>query len=225
MRDVFHADIEVLIDRLVETAEVCDHMLEGALHALVTPGSPGAQQVIARDNEVDRAYQEIERSVLELLALQAPVAGDLRLLSAILHANIHVERLGDYATHVANMAHVVSDLVDHPDLARELVDMGTAASHVSRTALRSFADRDVATAHRLPLLDDRVDQLNLDIFRRFVQLAAVDERRLEWATHMVVVARSLERYGDHAVDIGEQTIFVATGQMVELSSNDPYALA
>ena len=225
MRDAFRADIEVLLDRLVETAAICDHMLEGALHALVTPGSPGAQAVIARDNDVDRAYQAIERAVLELLALQAPVANDLRLLTGILHANIHVERLGDYATTVAKMADVASDLVDHPDLARELVDMGAAAGHVSRTAVRSFADSDLAAAQKLPLLDDRVDRFNLDIFRRLVRLAAVDERCIEWATHMVVVARSLERYGDHAVDIGEQTIFVVTGETVELSSNDPHVPA
>jgi phosphate transport system protein len=225
MRDAFHADIEALLDRLVETAALCDHMLEGALHALVTPGSPGAQAIIARENDVDRAYQQIQHSVLELLALQAPVASDLRMLTGILHTNIHVERLGDYATTVAKMADLAADLHDHPDLARALVDMGTAASHVSRSALRSFAHRDLAAAQRLPLLDDRVDQLNLDIFARLVRLAAVDERCIGWASHMVVVARSLERYADHAVNIGEQTIFVITGETVELSSNDPQVSA
>jgi phosphate transport system protein len=224
MRDEFHADIQTLVERLVETAAICDHMLEAALHALVTPGSPGAADVVARDNEVDRAYCEIEHAVLSLLALQAPVASDLRVLTAVLHVNIHVERLGDYATHVAKMAGVASELVDHPDLARALVDMGSAAAHVSRTALRSFATADPDLALRLPALDDRVDELNRELFRRLVRLAAVDERRLEWATHMIVVARSLERYGDHAVDIGEQTIFVTTGESIELSTNDPHAL-
>jgi phosphate transport system protein len=225
MRDEFHADIETLLERLVETAAVCDHMLEAALHALVTPGSFGAQAVVARDNEVDAAYRDIQRSLLGLLALQAPVTGDLRLLAGMLHVNIHVERLGDYATHVAKMADVVSDLVDHPELARDLVDMGAAACHVSRTALRSFADRDVALARRLPTLDDRVDGHNREIFRRLVALAGTDEQRLEWATHMIVVARSIERYGDHAVDIGEQTVYVVTGETIELSSNDPHAVS
>ena len=153
------------------------------------------------------------------------MATDLRMLTAILHANIHVERLGDYETTAAKLADAASDLDHHPDLARALVDMGTAATHVSRSALRSFAHRDLDAAQKLPLLDDRVDQLNLDIFRRLVRLAAVDERCIEWANHMVVVARSLERYGDHAVDIGEQTVFVVTGETVELSSNDPQLLA
>lgn len=225
MRDEFHDGIQAQVDHLADVADICDRMLERALHALVTPGAHGAADVVALDNEVDRSYQEIERAVLELIALQAPVGRDLRLLTAILHVNIHVERLGDYAAHIAKMAGVVSELIDHPDLARALVDMGTAAGHIARTSLRSFADRDPALARRLPILDDRVDELNLDIFRRLVQLAAVDERRLEWATHMIVVARSLERYGDHAVDIGEQTLFAVTGETVELSSNDPHALA
>lgn len=225
MRHEFHSDIQTLCARLVETAAVCDHMLEAALHALVTPGSVGAQAVIARDNEVDDAYREIQRSILSLLALQAPVASDLRLLSAMLHVNIHVERLGDYATHVAKMADVSSGLADHPELARALVSMGSAACHVSRTALRSFADLDFELARRLPVLDDRVDEHNRDIFRRLVALAGTDEQRLEWATHMVVVARSIERYGDHAVDVGEQTVFVITGETIELSSNDPHAVS
>lgn len=225
MRQGFHANIDRIAARLVDTAAICDDMLEAALRALAAPGAPGAAEVVARDNEVDLAYDEIQHDVLGLMALQAPVASDLRRLAAMLHVNIHVERLGDYATHVAKMAGIVSDYADHPKLARELVDMGAAACHVSRTALRSFAERDDALARRLPSLDDRVDEHNLDIFRQLVALAGTDERRLEWATHMIVVARSIERYGDHAVDIGEQTVFIVTGQTIELSSNDPHAIS
>ena len=179
--------------------------------------------MVARDNEVDAAYLEIQQRLLGLFALQAPVASDLRLLAAMLHANIHVERLGDYATHVAKMAGVVSHLDEEPELAGRLEEMGLTACHVSRAALRSLADRDVGLARRLPDLDDRAVGLNIELFRRLVQLAGRDERRLEWATLMIVVVRSLERYGDHAVDIGEQTIYAVTGEIVELSSNDPRA--
>lgn len=224
MRDAFQADIDALLEQLVTTAAACDRMLEGALHALITPGSPGAAEIVAQDNDIDRAYQQIQHDVLSLFALQAPVASDLRLLAAMLHTNIHIERLGDYAAHVAKMARVVSHLDDEPELAGRLEEMGIAACHVSRAALRSLADHDVGLARRLPDLDDRVDGLNLEIFRRLVHLAGRDEDRLEWATHMIVVARSLERYGDHAVDIGEQTIYAVTGETVELSSNDPRAV-
>lgn len=221
MRDDFHADIDGLMDRLVETAEVCDDMLADALQALVASGSPGADAVIERDNEVDRAYEQIQHGVLRLFALQAPVASDLRLLAAMLHVNIHVERLGDYATSIAKMARVASGLVDDPELAGQLDEMGRVARDVSRESIRSFAAGDEGLARQLPGLDDRVDQLNIGIFRRLVELASKDEDRLEWATHMVLVARSLERYGDHAVDIGEQTVFAVTGETIELSSNDP----
>jgi phosphate transport system protein len=223
MREGFHTEIEELLEQLVATGAVCDRMLEHALHALLVPGAPGAAVVVARDNDVDAAYQQVQQRLLGLFALQAPVASDLRLLAAMLHVNIHVERLGDYAAHVAKMAGVVSHLDEDPQLASRLEEMGLAACHVSRAALRSLADRDVTLARRLPELDDRVDALNLEIFRRLVKLAGEDERRLEWATHMIVVARSIERYGDHAVDIGEQTIYAVTGETVELSSNDPHA--
>ena len=225
MRDEFHAGIQALRQDLAATAATCDAMLETAVHALVTAGAPGADEVIARDNEVDAAYRAAQERILGLLALQAPVAGDLRILSAMLHVNIHVERLGDYATHVAKMTPVIGDLADHPALAASMVEMGAAACHVSRAALRSFSDADVALAHRLPTLDDRVDASNREIFRRLVELAAADERHLEWATHLIVVARSIERYADHAVDIGEQTLFAVTGETVELSSNDPQITA
>lgn len=221
MRDTFHSELDELRDRLVETADVCDGMLQEALVALVSPGAPGADAVIERDQVVDRAYDEIQQGVLRLIALQAPVAGDLRLLAGMLHVNIHIERLGDYATSIAKMANLSSDLVDDTALALQLDEMGSWARHVARESIRSFVDGDVHLAERLPTLDDRVDDLNLSIFRRLVHLASVDENRLEWATHMIVIARSLERYGDHAVDIGEQTIFVATGEMTELSSNAP----
>lgn len=223
MRRQFHDDIDRLHDRLVATATICDEMLEGAVHALLNPGAPGAGEVVARDNEVDTAYKEIQESVLNLFALQAPVAGDLRRLAALLHANIHVERLGDYATNIARTAERVSRLDEDAETAAALADMGRAAIEVSRASLQSLAEGDVELARRLPAMDDTVDDLYIELFRRLVRLSAVNDERLEWATNMIVVARSIERYGDHAVDVGEQTIYAVTGASVELSSNDPDA--
>lgn len=221
MRRQFHDDIDRLQARLVATASTCDEMLDGAVHALLSPGAPGAAAVIARDAEVDSAYKEIQESVLGLFALQAPVASDLRRLAALLHANIHVERLGDYATNIARTAERVSELDEDAETAAALAEMGQAAVAVSRASLQSLAQGDVELARSLPMMDDVVDDLYLDVFRRLVRLSAASEQRLEWATNMIVVARSIERYGDHAVDVGEQTIYAVTGEVVEMSSNDP----
>ena len=221
MRNDFQEQLDQLMDGLVGMAEVADRMLDDAMQALADQSEEAADDVIRRDGIVDDAYERIQQGVLRLIALQAPVASDLRLLAAMLHVNIHIERMGDYATSVAKMVKRAAGFRDEPELGSQLVEMGGIARQVGREAIRSFVQRDVEAARRLPALDDGVDQLNIGLFHRLVRLAADDELRLEWATRMIVVARLVERYGDHAVDIGEQTIFAVTGSTVELSSNAP----
>jgi len=223
MREEFHADIERLSARLVDNAVVCDEMLKAAVLALVRSDVVMADAVVARDREVDQTYLEVEHTLLSLLALQAPVASDLRSLCAIQHVNLHVERMGDYATQIARTAGRVSHLDGDGEVADLFLEMGSAAVDVSRAALRSFVTRDPDAARAVAVLDDRVDRLNLAIFRRLVGLGTGDPERFAWGTHLIVAARSLERYGDHGVDVAERTIFAVTGQIVELSSNDPHA--
>lgn len=219
MRNDFHAEMDILVGRLAITAAACDEMLSGALEALGSAGAPGAAQVVARDDEIDTAYQAIQDAVLTLFARQAPVASDLRLLAAILRANIHVERLGDYAASVARTAGRVANLHDDAHVVRTLQEMGAAAADVSRAAIKSLADRDADLARSLPQLDDAVDTRYFEVFRSIIRRVGIDDEQMEWATNMIIVARSIERYGDHAVDIGEQTIYAVTGGFVELSSS------
>lgn len=221
MRDDFHAALDALLAALLEMSEVSDEMLRDALSALAAHDADAAADVIRRDAVVDELYQDNQAGLLRALALQAPVAGDLRLVAAMLHVNIHLERMGDYATSVARMVARSADLRDDSELAQQLLEMGEHARRVGREAMRSFTHRDEGLARSLPELDDRVDQLNRAIFHRLVRLASTEEAKLEWAESMLVVPRLLERYGDHGVDIGEQTIFVVTGTAVELSSNAP----
>lgn len=221
MRDDFHALLDTLTERLVTASEISDGMLRDALEALIGHDAAQAEEVIRRDTEVDRTYLEVQQGVIRALALQAPVAGDLRLVAGMLHVNIHVERMGDYATSVARMASRSTGLRDDRALAEQLGEMGEHARLVGREAIRSFNQRDLEAARALPDLDDRVDQLNRRIFHRLVELATEDRSRVDWAERMLLVPRLLERYGDHGVDIGEQTIYVITGDTVELSSNAP----
>lgn len=221
MRDTYHRDLDDLLDTVVATGEIVVEMLEGALDALIRRDIVLADRVRQRDEEVDEAYERLQHGLLRVMATQAPVASDLRFVSALMHVAIHVERMGDYATSVAKMGKLAADLLDDADLAQQLHEMGVAARHVATNAIRSFTNRDVELARSLVDMDERVNRLNIGIFHRLVRLASEDEERLEWATHMVLVARNIERYGDHAVDIGEQTIFAVTGSTVELSANEP----
>lgn len=223
MRNHFHAEIDHLVDALVGMGEIVGDMLARGVRSLVRRDLALADEVMRADDEVDARYVEVQNRIVRTLALQAPVASDLRLLSAMLHVNIHLERMGDYALNVARMAKLSASYRDEPELAGQLREMAEIAMQVGREAVASFAQRDLERAQRLPLLDDSVDQLNIGVFKRLVRLAADDESHLEWATHMILVARQIERWSDHAVDIGEATIFAVTGEMVELSSNTPTA--
>lgn len=218
MRNDFHARLDQLLRDLVAMSEVADDMLHGALLSLQGhDDAVRAQDVIDRDQEVDRRYGEIQRGILNTIALQAPVASDLRRLSAMVHVNIHVERMGDYATNVARMAQRSASYPDTPQLVDQLVEMGELARQVARQGMRAFVQEDLELARSVAPLDEDVDRLDLGIFHRLVEAAGSGEEQLEWATRMILVARNIERYGDHGVDLAEQAIFSATGSLVELA--------
>lgn len=221
MRTEFHRQLDELEEGLARNGETADEMLRDAVASLRGRDEAAARAVVARDGVVDDVYLQVQHGVIRALALQAPVASDLRLVSAILHVNIHLERMGDYATSVAKMAAKSAGVPDDPELARQIDEMGEHAREVGRAAMRAFNQRDAELARSLPRLDDAVDRLNRGIVHRLVQLAAEDRTRIEWAERVLTTPRFIERYGDHAVDIGEQVIFLVTGDTVELSSNEP----
>jgi phosphate transport system protein len=170
-----------------------------------------ASMVIADDDRVDGRYLEVHQGILSLLALQAPVAGDLRLVAALLHVIKHVERMGDQCV---NMAKLVPLSGHNPPADEEMLAniarMGELASSLVVQAKQAFARRDVELAQDLVRQDDGIDALNRACFHRALQIGDEPDRR-EWAMHMMLVARCLERIGDNAVDIGEQCAFVVTG--------------
>jgi phosphate transport system protein len=166
--------------------------------------------VVAEDDRVDDIYLATQTRILNLLALQAPVAGDLRLVSAILHSNVHVERMGDLCVNIAKFVMNEHPYPSSSAMVTRLVEMAQRAGEMLDDALLSLARRDAELAEHLPAKDDALDRLNrgmLDDLRQYVD----DEESFEWATNLVLVARYLERFGDHAVDIGEQVAFLVTG--------------
>ena len=174
-----------------------------------------ASMVIADDDRIDGRYLEVHQGILSLLALQAPVAGDLRLVAALLHVMKHVERMGDQCV---NMAKLVP-LAGHqppadPEMLSNIVRMGQLGSSLVVQAKQAFERRDVGLAQDLVRQDDDIDRLNRACFHRALEIGDDQDQR-EWAMHMMLVARCLERIGDNAVDIGEQCAFVVTGRFRE----------
>ncbi|MDQ3931500.1 MAG: hypothetical protein M3252_01490, partial [Actinomycetota bacterium] len=169
MRNHFHAEIDHLVDTLVGMGELGADMLARGVRSLVRRDLALADEVMRADDDVDARYVEVQNRIVRTLALQAPVASDLRLLSAMLHVNIHLERMGDYAVNVARMAKLSANYRDEPELADQLREMAEIAIQVGQEAVASFAQRDPDRAHGLPLLDDSVDQLNLGVFKRLLR--------------------------------------------------------
>ena len=190
--------------------------LRGCLNALSRQDAELADEVIAFDDEVDETYIGIEEGIQSLLARQTPVAIDLRNVLAVLHINLHLERMADYCVTVAKLTKLVHDSTPDSTLTEALEDMGTRAEEMIQTALDSFANRDVASAESLVDLDELIDGANRRVVHQILSLSADPDLR-EWGLRMLLVSRCLERIGDHAVDIGEQTAFLVSGQFREFT--------
>jgi phosphate transport system protein len=172
--------------------------------------------VIAFDDEVDRCYFGIETSIQSLLARQAPAAMDLRLVLAILHDNLHLERMADYCVTVAKLTKLVRIKTPDATLMEAFEEMGSRAEEMIQVAMQSFSDRDAEAAETLVELDEVIDRANRRAVQHLLSLGQ-DPEVLEWGMRMILVSRCLERIGDHAVDIGEQTAFLVTGQFREFT--------
>jgi phosphate transport system protein len=190
--------------------------IRGAMTALARRDDDLASEVIAFDDQIDELFQRIERSIQSMLALQGPVARDLRLLLAMLHINLLLERSADGCVTVAKLSRLVAETSPDEALIDTLVEMGERAEEMLRVALTALADRDLAGAESLVELDEAIDRANRRFVERLVDLM-VEPALREWGLRMVVVARTIERIGDRAVDIGEQVAYLLTGQFREFS--------
>jgi phosphate transport system protein len=170
-----------------------------------------ASLVITDDDRIDGRYLEVHQGVLSLLALQAPVASDLRVVAAVLHVIKHIERMGDQCV---NMAKLVPLAGHEPPADERVLDiiqrMGAQARQQVVHSKEAFASRDVGLAQDLVRQDDEIDRLNRDLFKLALVVGDDPDTR-EWAMHMLLVGRCIERIGDNAVDIGEQAAFIVTG--------------
>jgi phosphate transport system protein len=218
-RPSFQHELAALEDAALGGIDMVVGQIDRTLEALKHQDVELASFVIADDDRIDGRYMEVHQGILSLLALQAPVAGDLRIVAALLHVIRHVERMGDQCVTIAKLI----PLSGHAPPVRQevltrLLRMGQCARTEVLQAKRAFADRDVALAEDLVRQDQEINQLNREIFQLAIELGTdVDTR--EWAMHMTLVARALERVGDNAVDIGEQTAFVVTGLFREFSDS------
>ena len=216
MRISLQQELDQLETALQEEGELVLRALRGCLGALVRQDVELADEVIAFDDEVDDAYLSIEEGIQSLLARQTPVAIDLRTVLAVLHVNLHLERMADYCVTVAKLTKLVAGAPPDPTIVTAFEEMGGRAEEMTRVALDSFAARDAERAESLVELDELIDRANRRAVQQVIALGGDEERR-EWGLRMLLVSRCLERIGDHAVDIGEQTSFLVSGEFREFT--------
>jgi phosphate transport system protein len=213
----FQDELRTLEEQTLGTLDLVTTTLERAMEALKHQDVELASIVIHDDDRIDGRFLEVHQSVLSLLALQAPVATDLRLVAALLHTIKHAERMGDQCVNIAKLIPLSGhEPPRNQEIVAKVERMGQLARSEVLQAKQAFLLRDVALAEDLVRQDEQINRLNRECFRLAVA-TGTDEDRREWAMHMMLVARALERIGDNAVDIGEQVAFVVTGLFREFS--------
>jgi phosphate transport system protein len=213
----FQEELTRLEEQALGALDLVVVTLDRTLEALHHRDIELAAIVIQDDDRIDGRYLEVHQGILSLLALQAPVASDLRVVAALLHVIKHAERMGDQCVNIAKILPITGTEppVDE-DILTKVERMGVLARSEVSQSKQAFLLRDVALAEDLVRQDEEINQLNKEIFARAVEIGTDLDLR-EWAMTMMLVARALERIGDNAVDVGEQVAFVVSGLFREFS--------
>jgi phosphate transport system protein len=210
MRDAFHRELEALDQDIVRMGALVEQSTRWATTALLEGDRELAQKVRDGDEAIDGMFVDIEKRTLALMAQQAPVAGDLRLVVVILRVVNDLERAGDLAYNIAKMAQLEDFSLPGLKAVRALVaDLGKAAADLMSAALDAWASKDAELAADIALRDDRLDQLDSELLGRLVELKG--QESLGPALRLALVGRYFERIGDHAVNLGERIRYFVTG--------------
>jgi phosphate transport system protein len=213
----FAEELHALEEQTLAGLDMVGTALDRTLEAVLHQDIELASYVIADDDRIDGRYLEVHQGILSLMARQAPVASDLRLMAAMLDVIRSVERMGDQCVNICKLVPLAGrEPPTESEILSRVERMGRQANSQVAQSKQAFARRDITLAEDLVRQDDEIDHLNREIFRLALELGDdVDAR--EWGMHMMLVARQIERIGDNAVDVGEQTAFVVTGLFREFT--------
>jgi phosphate transport system protein len=217
-RHQFREDLKELERQTLSGLDLVVVQLDRALESLSDHNAALAAIVIAEDARIDRRYIEVHQGLMSLLARQAPVAGDLRMIAALLHIIRCVERMGDQCANIAKLVPLAGE--PPPNTGSEILDaierMGALAGRQVTETNEAFRTRNVALVGDLVGQGVGIGPINREIFNRAVEIGDYVDTR-EWAMFMILVARAVERIADNAVEIAEQTVFVVTGLFREFT--------
>lgn len=213
-----HYDLQLarLTDDLMRLASQVEAAIGHAVATFESQNVEEAQRIIAEDDLIDRAQYALEDKALRLIALQAPLAADLRLISAVISIASELERMGDYAEGIAEIT-IRGAHEPLPTPLRNIPQMAKLAQRMLHDALDAFIRRDVTAARRLSAVDDEVDNLTTAVQNELLTMMLRDPSTVEQALHLIFVAHNLERVADRATNIAERVVFLVTGEVTDLN--------
>ncbi|MBC7264188.1 MAG: phosphate signaling complex protein PhoU [Chloroflexi bacterium] len=212
----FQKQLTEMRDDLLAMGSRVDSAIAQAVQALVDRNVDLAHEVIAGDMQINQAHRNLEEKCLALIATQQPMAGDLRFILSVVIMAYEMERMGDHAEGIAELA---IRLADQPHI-KPLIDiprMAEKARWMLKQELQAFVDRDITRAKAIAAEDDEMDALYDQIFRELLVLMMGDPRIITRATYLLWVAHNLERIADRATNLGERIVFLVTGDVAELN--------
>jgi len=214
-RDNLMLHIREIQDELLVMGSLVEQATMLSVEALKKRDRKSASEIYNADRKINEKRYAIENSVLILIATQQPLAHDLRLLAALLEVSAEIERMGDYAKGIAKVVVKLEDF-DIPIPISEIEEMGTLAISMLHRALGAFIIEDAITAKAIPSEDDKVDEIYNKVLRYLVNLMVEKTEIIDHANLLMWVAHNLERMADRVSNICERTVFVATGELMEI---------
>ncbi|MBV8995193.1 MAG: phosphate signaling complex protein PhoU [Pseudonocardiales bacterium] len=212
MRDTFHAELDSLILDLARAARLAGQMMANASTSLSQADLALAELVLSAESDMKALCHDMDQRCVKLLVLQAPVATDLRVVVAAMHAVGDVERMCNLAQHIAKIARMKHPAVPIPDDVRPVfARMGLLATGLAQDAAAAIESRDPLSAPRLAQADDEVDALRDSVYRELVSFMQKDPASVQSAVDLMFVARDLERIADHATNIAEDVVYLVQG--------------
>lgn len=216
----FHDELDILQERLLKMAGIVEQLIERATKAVLERDGSAAAEVAAADDQVDELEMEIDERVIELLALQQPMASDLRQIVTTNKISNDLERMGDHAVNMSKAARRMTEASPLPDI-RELSEMAEITRGMVSDALAAYVSRSPGTARMVCVTDDKVDDLRRSMYRILVTHMLEDAKRIGGALELLLVSQNLERIADLATNISEDVVFLVEGRTIKHGTELP----
>jgi phosphate transport system protein len=217
-RETFERELQHLQDDTLALGSMVENAITESVEILKRRDMEGSRRLIAQDRLINKKRFAIEADALVLIATQQPMAGDLRLIAAVLDITSELERIGDYAKGIAK----INLMIGEEPLIKPLIDlprMAEKARAMLHRALDAFARRDAALARAIPNEDEEMDGLYNQVYRELLTYIMADPRKIDQANYLLWAAHNLERAADRVTNICERVVFTVTGEMVEMDTS------